>query len=92
MSTIVRVKEDYGREVAQAVENTMSGPILRGRDVSRNLVMAIIAQAYIDALRGDPIALAYFNTYWYRCHLAWCQLPLWWLPEGLERAPYRSDL
>jgi hypothetical protein len=51
----------------------------------RVLVMAIIGQAYLDALELDEDALEYFESELYQYHLALLGLGPDWLPEGLGR-------
>jgi hypothetical protein len=51
----------------------------------RILVMAIIGQAYLDALALDEDALEYFESRVYQYHLSLLGLGPDWLPAGLSR-------
>lgn len=57
----------------------------------RGLLLAIIGQAYLDALRGDDEALEYFDSDLYRHHLETLGLNTSWLPEGLTRYKLASE-
>jgi hypothetical protein len=73
-------------------QRTIRFPHLRKLQGPHGLILAIIAMAMKDAI--DPAAhcrphrsdaLAYFESDWYRHHLAALGLPGDWLPDGIER-------
>ncbi len=67
-------KKHLRRQVQYARKN------LRGE---RALIVAIVAQGYLDALAGDTHAAAYFESNDYRHHLSLLGLPLCFKPEFL---------
>lgn len=48
------------------------------------LITAVIAQAVLDYMKGDPGAREFFRSPAYRNYLAWLELPVTYLPQGVQ--------
>lgn len=80
---IDRLSKKLGLPEGKALETQeYDSPAVKG---PRGVLLAIIGQAYLDALRGDSEALAYFDGDLYRHHLTLLEINPEWLPNGLIR-------